>query len=192
MIEIIPNWHPIFVHFTFAVFSIAVVFFVLAYITSRVKRIPRSLVSEFETVACWCLWSAALITIATIAAGFYAYYTVKHDAISHAAMTAHRNWALLTATAIFLMAGWSVWRYVKHKGLTITFVIALLIVESLLLTTAWHGGELVYRYGIGVMSLPQAEEVGHQHSHKTTMEHQPNSSDNAASRTHKHNHDTKK
>ena len=142
MIEIIPNWHPIFVHFTLALFSTAVSFSVLAYITSHVKRTPRSLVLEFETVARWCLWVSALITVATIAAGFYAYYTVKHDDVSHAVMTVHRNWALLTATAIFLMACWSAWRYVKHKRLTLTFVIILLVVQGVLLTTAWHGGEL--------------------------------------------------
>lgn len=127
--------------------------------------------SEFETVGRWCLWLAALITIGTISAGFYAYYTVKHDAVSHAAMTVHRNWALLTALSIFLMACWSVRRYVKHQKLTLLFVIPLLVVQGLLLTTAWHGGELVYRYGIGVMSLPQAEEVGHQHTQDSDEQH---------------------
>lgn len=56
---------------------------------------------------------------------------------------------------------WSVWRYVRHKILTLTFLIALLIMESLLLITAWHGSELVYRYGTGVLSLPKAEKAIH-------------------------------
>jgi hypothetical protein len=38
------------------------------------------------------------------------------------------------------------------------------VVQTLLLITAWHGAELVFRYGLGVLSLPQAEEVGHHHS----------------------------
>ena len=35
-------------------------------------------------------------------------------------------------------------------------------------STAWRGGEIVYRYGIGVMSLPQTsvdDKDGHEHSH---------------------------
>jgi uncharacterized membrane protein len=164
MIEIIPNWHPIFVHFTAALFGAAGGFYVLSYLASFSRKMPNTLALEFEIVARWCLWAAALITIATVGAGLYAYYTVKHDAVSHAAMTVHRNWALLTATAIYLIAGWSVWRYYQKIKLTLTFVVALLVVQGLLLTTAWHGAELVYRYGVGVMSLPQAEEVGHKHT----------------------------
>jgi hypothetical protein len=40
---------------------------------------------------------------------------------------------------------------------------ALLIVQGMLLSTAWHGAEVVYRYGIGVISLPQEEGEGHDH-----------------------------
>lgn len=189
MIEIIPNFHPIFVHFTVALFSTSVGFSVLAYVISRIRQMP-TLALEFEIVGRWCLWSASLITLVTISAGFYAYFTVKHDAISHAAMTVHRNWALLTTTIIILIACWSVWRYVQHKKLTWSFVIVLLIAQSLLLTTAWHGGELVYRYGVGVISLPQAEEIGHQHSHTTGMEHQSKSLSKANPNTNKHIHGT--
>jgi hypothetical protein len=45
----------------------------------------------------WCLWLVGIIVIGTILAGLQAYNTVKHDSASHLAMTAHRNWALLTA-----------------------------------------------------------------------------------------------
>lgn len=165
MFEIIPNWHPIFVHFTVALFSVAVFLFVLTHVASYSKLKSTSFFSEFEIVARWCLWFSAVFAIITVAFGFYAYYTVKHDAISHIAMTAHRNWALITASVIVLSALWSVWRHYKKIKLTLTFVFVILIGEGLLVTTAWHGGEVVYRYGIGVISLPRGEEVGHQHSH---------------------------
>lgn len=187
MIEILPNWHPIFVHFTVALFSVSTIFFVLAYLVSHTKWKSHKLFSEFEAVGRWCLWSASLLTIATISAGFYAYYTVKHDAISHVAMTVHRNWAIGTAAAIFLMAFWSGWRYVKHKELSLTFAIALLFSQGFLLITAWHGSELVYRHGVGVMSLPQAEEVGHHHSHMTITNPQSKSSAPTANQ-HNHHH----
>ncbi|MBA2655303.1 MAG: DUF2231 domain-containing protein [Gammaproteobacteria bacterium] len=79
-------------------------------------------------------------------------------------MINHRNWALPTAAAIFLLACWSVWRYIKNERISLMFIIALLVVEGLLLSTAWRGRELVYRHGLGVMSLPQsAKELEHHH-----------------------------
>lgn len=168
MIEIIPNWHPIFVHFTIGLFSTSVGFYVLTFISSFIKSPRKIYAAEFEIVARWCLWVVAFITIGTVLAGLYAYNTVNHDEASHIAMTNHRNWALATASGIWLLAGWSVWRYYKRRVLTITFVISLLIVQGLLFSTAWRGGECVYRYGLGVMSLPKAEGTGHQHHHQET------------------------
>lgn len=175
MIEIIPNWHPIFVHFTVALFSTAVGFSILGFFSKYVPSVPHFLIAEFNIVARWCLWVSALISIITVSMGFYAYYTVKHDAISHVAMTLHRNWAIITFIAIFAAAFCSLWFYLKNKILSWVFLIPLLIIEGLLLTTAWLGGELVYRYGLGVLSLPQSEEMGHQHQIKPTKKSMNNS-----------------
>lgn len=164
MIEIIPNWHPIFVHFTVALYTTAVGFYILHYATNHLWVLPKTYVVEFEVVARWCLWVAALMAIVTVAAGLYAYNTIsRHDSISHSAMIDHRNWALPTAGMIILTALWSVWRYYKKIALTLTFLIALVITQGMLLSTAWHGAEVVYRYGIGVLSLPQAEGEAHDH-----------------------------
>lgn len=161
MIEIIPNWHPIFVHFTIALFSTSVGFYILAYLVKDIKSLRFALTCEFEIVARWCLWLAALITLGTLAAGLYAYNTVHHDEISHIAMTHHWHWALATASGIWLAAAWSIWSYRRQKALTLTFLVLLLVIQGLLLSTGWRGGELVYRYGLGVMSLPAAEDMGH-------------------------------
>ena len=50
MIEIIPNWHPLFVHFTVALFSTSVGFYTLAYLFTKLKLFPK-LVVDFEEVA---------------------------------------------------------------------------------------------------------------------------------------------
>lgn len=188
MITIIPNWHPIFVHFTVALFSTSVGLFLVSYILHVIKKIQNTFIIECEIVARWCLWLSALVTIITVSFGFYAYYTVKHDAISHAAMTIHRNWAIATALLIYILAAWSVFSHIRRKKLTILFFVILLITEGLLLSTAWHGGELVYRHGIGVMSLPSAEEVGHNHHHESVMKNNQNSSEVPPSDVHKHTH----
>lgn len=160
MIEIIPNWHPIFVHFTVALFSTSVGFYILAYLFVKVKILPN-VSYEMEIVARWCLWLAGIIVIGTVLAGLNAYNTVRHDAPSHLAMTDHRNWALPTAGAMLLVALWSLWRTYKRRTISLTFIILLIIVQALLLSTAWRGAELVFRYGLGVMSLPQQEGEDH-------------------------------
>ncbi len=47
------------------------------------------------------------------------------------------------------------------------FMLTLILSTGLLALTAWKGGELVYRYGLGVMSLPQVAQgaEGHDHEH---------------------------
>ncbi len=160
MLEILPNWHPILVHFTVALFVTSVALFVIGIVMKNRAWAPGLL-----TTAYWNLWLGAGITVLTIAAGFYAYNTVAHDDPSHAAMTDHRNWALGTAVLFWALALWTGWAR-KQGGdkSSVLFVVVLLLSSGVLLTTAWKGGELVYRYGLGVLSLPQPEGEGHEHN----------------------------
>jgi len=159
MPEIIPNWHPIFVHFTVALLSLSVGLFVVTpFVKSRLKE-------QWYTVARWTLWFGAAITIATGLAGLYAYNTVAHDTPSHLAMTDHRNWAVVAIVMFLALAAWSIVWVRKGKNLGTVFVICMVIAGGVLASTAWRGGEVVYRYGLGVMSLPQVEGEGHSHSH---------------------------
>lgn len=122
------------------------------------------------TVAQWNLWLGVGITLITIGTGLYEYYTVTHDEPSHAAMTNHRNWAFSTASVFLIMALWSVRTYWQKREVKRSFLIALVFATGLLMITGWKGGELVYRYGLGVMSFPKAVEGGsgdsHDHSHE--------------------------
>lgn len=120
MIEIIPNWHPIFVHFTVAFFSTSVGFSTLAYIFLKLGLFPK-IATDFEVVARWCLWAAGVSVIATVLAGLYAYNTVRHDAPSHLAMTNHRDWAVSTAGAIVLVTLWSLCHTYKKKVINIAY-----------------------------------------------------------------------
>lgn len=167
MFEIIPNWHPIFVHFTVALFSTSVVFYIMAYIFQYLKI---GLGSEFEIVARWCLWVSALVVIGTVLAGLQAYNTVQHDTASHVAMTNHRNWALPTAGLVLLITFWSFWRSYRRRKISIIFIIGLLVVQGMLISTAWRGAELVFRYGLGVMSLPKPEGIEYHHHHDERIE----------------------
>ncbi len=162
MIEIIPNYHPIFVHFTVALLSVSTGFFVLAYLFRRHKWRQQWL-----TTAYWNLWVGAGITILTLAAGWYAFNTVDHDTPSHEAMLEHRSWALATVAVILLVAAWSIRRYARSRPQNPLFVGSMVLVWALITATAWHGAELVYRHGLGVMSLPKVENHGAGHGGHT-------------------------
>jgi len=158
MIEIIPNWHPVFVHFTVGLLAASTLVFLAALLLK-----PSALKTEAETAALWMLWLGAGFTILTVAAGLYAYATVGHDDPSHAAMKEHRNLALPTAAAFLALAVYSLMRVRRKKILPAFFPWLMLAAAVLLGVTAWHGAELVYRHGLGVMALPQAEGEGHGH-----------------------------
>ncbi len=142
-----------------ALFTVSVILYALTYVSSYIHWNTKPLIVELEIVARWCLWLAALSTMTTVSAGFYAFYTVKHGAMAHAVKVIHRNWALATASVILLMAFWVVWRYIKHQKPTLLFLMALFLVQVLLLTTAWYGAELVYRHGYGVLPVTAEKTV---------------------------------
>lgn len=153
-----PNIHPVLVHFAYAL-----------TVTSAFAYLARRLLpagdwrNSLEPAADWMLALAGVSIIATVAAGFYAYATVAHDAPSHEAMTIHRNWAVPSAILVLLLAGWR-WRSRQEKpgGL---FVAGMMAAALMLSVTAWWGGTIVYKYGLGVKSLPDISSDGHDHDH---------------------------
>lgn len=160
MIEIVPNWHPVFVHFTVALLIISAAIHLLSHFQSG-----GELANQLTIVARWNLWLGVGFTLLTVAAGWYAFNTVAHDAPSHIAMTEHRNWAMATFALLLGIAGWEYYLSRRGKDKGWLFTALLLIAAGLLLSTAWRGSELVYRYGLGVMSLPKSEGPGHPHEH---------------------------
>lgn len=155
-IEIIPNWHPIFVHFTVGLLSISA----LLYLAGLVLKRQNLLIA-----ARWNLWIGAAMTVGTVLAGLYAYATVAHDGPSHAAMTDHRNWALPTAGIFVALALWAARTQRGAKTVSPIFVAAMLLASGLLAVTGYKGSEAVYRHGIGVMRMPEIHGDGGHGSH---------------------------
>ena len=169
MITILPNWHPIFVHFTIGLLGTAVVF----YFASALLAKDHKWKQQWQHMANWSLWSGCLVTIFTVLAGGYAYNTVAHDEASHIAMTLHRDWALATAS-VFLILGFAAISIVKNNKVPrYLFLSVAAIAGTMLLITGFLGGEIVYRHGLGVMSLPEIETAadGHQHDHSLPHQH---------------------
>ncbi|MEZ5398000.1 MAG: nuclear transport factor 2 family protein, partial [Bryobacterales bacterium] len=116
---------------------------------------------SLKSAADWMLGLGVIAAVAAVGAGLQAYYSVAHDGPSHEAMTFHRNIAIPTA-GVFVLLG--LWRWAARKNFpSLVFSLAMLLASAALATTAWWGGKLVYGYGLGVASLPQATGEGHDH-----------------------------
>lgn len=154
-----PNLHPIFVHFVVGLlFTGAIAHAVTAFAPQEAGWRGR-----LQAAADWMLGLGILAAVGAVIAGFDAYYSVAHDADSHAAMTTHRNWAL-TAAALF--TGLGAWRFATRKSAPgALFALASLAAAALLTVTAWWGGKLVFEHGVGVQRLPEAHGEGHDHEH---------------------------
>ena len=119
-----------------------------------------------EATANWNLWLGAALTALTIAAGLQAAGSVTHDDAAHLAMENHKFWALGTASLFVLLALWNVLRVRRKEDVGFAFVALMLVALTGLAGTGLRGADLVFRHGLGVMSLPQvaSDSGGHEHN----------------------------
>ena len=169
--ELIPNAHPIAVHFPIALTLIALLFSLAARIGSR-----HNLATQLATVGHWALWISGVTAIIAAGLGWLAFNSVDHDDAGHAAMLIHRNWAMPTAIGLLLLAIWDVFKSRAHQVMSWFTLIVLTLLSGSVAITGWLGGEVVYRHGIGVLSLPEiavgSDSHGHEHGDSDSHSHQ--------------------
>ncbi|MBI2970219.1 MAG: nuclear transport factor 2 family protein [Gammaproteobacteria bacterium] len=160
MIQIIPNWHPVLVHFTIGLLVTAAGLFAAAALLR-----DRPIAERATLVARWNLVIGTAFATLTLAAGYRAYYTVAHDDPAHAAMLVHMKWAWI-ALVLFVIAAALAWRErARERGTGPILAMFLAAGTGALFVTGYLGAENVYRHGLGVMRLPAAEGPGHTHAH---------------------------
>ena len=150
MLEYIPNWHPLFVHFTMALLSLSVLFFIL-----QLPLAATEIGDNFLVFARYSLTLGVAFTVLTVIAGINAYNSVGHDTHSLLALNNHRFWAIVSAT-IFL-SSW-LWSLVNVKGKDKAGPILILMLiagAGCLFVTGYKGSLLVFDYGLGVKSVSQ-------------------------------------
>ncbi|GBG14771.1 uncharacterized protein NMK_2372 [Novimethylophilus kurashikiensis] len=175
---IIPNLHPLVVHFPVALITIAAIFHLVAAVT-------RS--KTCAVIAHTSLWLGALGAVIAVLFGWQAYNSVNHDEAGHAAMLLHRAWALGTLAVVVTLAAWDGLRRKADDIPSKWFSTAIVIAWGLVAVTAWHGGELVYRHGLGVMALPIIEEGHHHHGDGDDASH-THAADHPEPADHEHDH----
>lgn len=167
MIQIIPNFHPVAVHFPI---TLTIVAFAAALASQLFKK--RVFANQLATISHYLLWLAAVTALVAVAFGWLAYNSVNHDDAGHAAMTVHKFWAFTTAAVLVLLALFD-FKTQQSSAIMPMYLVCLLGLASVSVSsTAWLGGEVVYRHGIGVMSLPVQEDLeGRPHAHSAAEAH---------------------
>jgi uncharacterized membrane protein len=159
MFEITPNWHPAIVHFPIALLLTGTGCLWISAILS-----DTDFSRQLRTVGHWNLRIGFIFAVISAWFGLLAFMGVPHDEIAYKAKTLHRDWALVTVAVLIPFFILSCLRYRLTSHITRAFTLGLIIPALLILRTGWLGGEVVYRYGVGVelreSSGQRADEPG--------------------------------
>ena len=179
--QIIPNFHPIVVHFPVALTIVAFLLSIAAYV-----RRSHPVSAQLAAAGHFTLWLAAIGAAVAVLLGWLAFNSVNHDDAGHAAMLLHRSWAIPTAVGLILLSCWDVWKYRVNELISVPMLFLLFLLSQAIAVTGWLGGEVVYRHGIGVLSLPSNEISAHgqhhKHGGKDAAEHAHGMSENMANK----------
>jgi uncharacterized membrane protein len=145
--NILPGWHPIAVHFPLALVVTAAALLLAARLV-RVQRYAGIL----ATVGTWNLCLGTVAALFAIATGLAAVLHASVGAAAHQAISVHLRWAVFTTLALVLLAVWRGAGSAQESRPSWIFLVVLSAATAALIVTGYHGGENVYRYGVGVQA----------------------------------------
>jgi uncharacterized membrane protein len=141
-----PNPHPLIVHFPIALLMAAVFFEVMAYWKKS---------ASFEKAAKWNLALGVLAGVAAVVSGLLAEDGVPQFPVINEALERHELLAFVTLGVFAILL---LWRFIKDGKFFERwriFYLALAVIGVFTLgATAYYGGELVYKFGVGMPSQP--------------------------------------
>ena len=144
---LLPGWHPLVVHFPLALVVTATPLLLAARLVRR-----ESYAAALATVGTWNLCLGAVAALLALATGLAAVIGLHGGVAVHQAISVHLKWAIFTTLALVLLAVWRGAGSAQASRPSWIFMMLLLAATAALIVTGYHGGQNVYRYGIGVQS----------------------------------------
>jgi uncharacterized membrane protein len=141
----VPNFHPILIHFPIVLLTVGAIFDIL----SVALRKP-----ELEVVGRWSQLLGSAGLAAAVISGILAGSTFSFEGESLSVLQSHQQLAFAVSILAALSLFWRIssrLRIPTHR--TWLFLLLLATTVVLMWIGAWHGGEMVYRFGIGVHNL---------------------------------------
>jgi uncharacterized membrane protein len=137
-----PNIHPLFVHFPIALLTMSFLFDAIGLATKRV---------ELLRTGWWSLAAGTVGLLATVVSGLRAEQSLVISTAAREYFETHEQIAFLVAGMYALLF---LWRVANRTHLPAKrewfFVGGSFIGVVALWLGAWYGGELVFRFGVGV------------------------------------------
>src|SRR5437867_514911 len=160
-----PNLHVVLVHFPLALLVVGTLIELFAFLWRQ---------SAFRAAGRWMILLGALTAAPTATSGLYALYDTNLTPETSPEARSDVTWAevraaspvnghawemmkdhalfaaISSAAALLLVVLWlgasDVWRSRLH----LVFLFLLVFTVAVMLSAAWHGGEMVYRHGVAV------------------------------------------
>lgn len=149
-----PNFHPLVVHFTIALFAVSVLCDLLGWLFKK---------ESLHTVGWWNLLFGFFGALTTVVTGLVAEGSVGHNEAAHAIMQTHKTLGLIvlgTMAALFL------WRVIRRGQIPQKLLMVYLLIGvagvGVMTAGAYYGGELVYTYGVAVRAVPEMTDHEHE------------------------------
>jgi len=137
-----PNWHPLFVHFPLAILTLSAIFDFGGILFKR---------DDLNRFGWWCLLAGVTGLFVTVTTGLFAEGTVKISAAAQSTFEFHETLAFVVTAGFCSLLLWRVAGKTNLPArLKIAYFALLTIGLVLMWVVAWFGGELVYKYGVGV------------------------------------------
>jgi len=139
------RWHPMVVHFPLALVTTATLCLLGARLLRRASR-----TATLATVGTWNLCLGALAAVLALATGLGAVVGLQVNEAAHRAISVHLKWAVASSLVLVLLSVWRGAGVAPDSRPSWLFMVLLLVATAALIATGYHGGQNVYRYGIGV------------------------------------------
>ena len=146
--------HPIFVHFTVALFVVASLCLLSTQWIS-----DKKIHSVVHTAGLVNLAIGAVITLITVITGWIAYHTLYLEGEAAQALHQHMIWAMVTMAAYLFITLMMISRIPYGLTLPKWLYPAIVAALGILSITAFKGGELVFHYGMSVDAVPVLERT---------------------------------